>query len=364
MLESQLGNKIMNIRKHLSSPVIAALGAAILFGGSTPIAKALISQTHPILLAGLLYLGSGMGLILMRLIRNKGWHNPGLLKSEGWWLIGAIAFGGIMGPVLLMMGLTLVSAASASLLLNLEAVLTALIAWIIFKENTDHRIVLGMLLIVVGGIVLSWPQKYAVQQGWLGTLAIAGACLCWAIDNNLTRKISASDSLFIAGSKGLIAGIVNISLACGLGLAFPAWSITFMTLICGFIGYGLSLLLFILALRGLGTARTGAYFSVAPFIGTAIAIVLFHEKASLLFWMASVLMGAGVWLHLTERHAHEHHHEALLHEHWHAHDEHHQHMHDFPWDKTKGHKHSHQHEPVTHSHAHYPDVHHRHKHSA
>ena len=280
------------MRLNLSRYILAGIGAAVLFGGSTPFAKALVSNIHPILLAGLLYFGSGTGLFIMWLISNRGWHNPNLIKQEWLWLFSAIGFGGILGPILLMVGLTITSSATASLLLNIEAVLTAMIAWIIFKENTDKRIILGMLLIIAGGIVLSWPQKQAAQQGCLGALTIAGACLCWAIDNNLTRKISASDSLFIAGSKGLVAGIVNISLAYCLGLMIlPSWPITLSAMICGFLGYGLSLLLFILALRGLGTARTGAYFSVAPFIGAAIAIVFFNEEPSVLFWIAAFLMG-------------------------------------------------------------------------
>lgn len=346
---------------HMSVPVMTALGAAILFGGSTPFANILVRNISPVLLAGLLYLGSGIGLILIRLIRDQGWSNPNLQKGELLWLLGAICFGGVLGPILLMFGLTQTSSANASLLLNLEAVLTATIAWIGFKENTDKRIVLGMLLIVIGGILLSWPHGQITSKGWIGSLSIAGACLCWAIDNNLTRKVSASDSFFIAGSKGFIAGIVNISLAYWLGIHLPSWTITTAALICGFFGYGLSLLLFILALRALGTSRTGAYFSVAPFIGAGIAILFFKEQPSALFWIASVLMGVGVLLHLTEKH--EHIHELLFHDHKHTHDQHHQHIHDFAYGGTKAHSHPHQHEKLVHTHPHYPDVDHMHKHS-
>jgi drug/metabolite transporter (DMT)-like permease len=338
------------------------LGAAALFGASTPLAKALGLNLSPILLAGLLYLGSGLGLTLLRLIRDHGWQPSGLKSSEWPWLIGAIAFGGVLGPVALMFGLTLTSGSTASLMLNLESVLTAVLAWVVFKENADRRIVAGMLAIVAGGLLLAWPQGSAQSQSWIGPLAVALACVCWAIDNNLTRKVSASDSVFIAGIKGLTAGLVNCALALALGAKLPHIAVLGPTLIVGFLGYGISLVLFILALRGLGTARTGAYFSTAPFLGAAIAIVLFGEPVTLTFWGASLLMGLGVWIHLKERHAHEHQHLALLHSHRHVHDEHHQHEHAFQWDGVEPHTHEHQHTPIRHSHPHFPDIHHRHKH--
>jgi drug/metabolite transporter (DMT)-like permease len=300
-------------------------------------------------------------LILARLIKDNGWKSSGLLNNEWPWLLGAIGFGGVLAPILLMIGLVYTSASTASLLLNLEAVLTASIAWVCFKESTDSRIISGMLLFVAGGIILSWPNQLSTQN-WLSSLAIAAACLCWAIDNNLTRKISSADSLFIAGSKGLVSGIVNISLALAIGLTLPTFSITSYALLVGFLGYGVSLVLFVLALRGLGTARTGAYYSTAPFIGAAIAIAIFHEPTSILFWIAAVLMGIGVWIHLTEDHEHIHTHELMFHNHSHIHDKHHQHSHDFAWDGKEPHIHPHQHEPQTHSHHHYPDIHHRHKH--
>jgi drug/metabolite transporter (DMT)-like permease len=342
--------------------VVYALGAAALFGASTPLAKALGLNLSPILLAGLLYLGSGLGLTLLRLIRDRGWQPSGLKSSEWPWLIGAIAFGGVLGPVALMFGLTLTSGSTASLMLNLESVLTAVLAWVVFKENADRRIVAGMLAIVAGGLLLAWPQGSAQSQSWIGPLAVALACVCWAIDNNLTRKVSASDSVFIAGIKGLTAGLVNCALALALGAKLPHIAVLGPTLIVGFLGYGISLVLFILALRGLGTARTGAYFSTAPFLGAAIAIVLFGEPVSMTFWGASLLMGLGVWIHLKERHAHEHQHLALLHSHRHVHDEHHQHEHTFQWDGVEPHSHEHQHTPIRHSHPHFPDIHHRHKH--
>ncbi|EIK73001.1 integral membrane protein, DUF6 family [Pseudomonas synxantha BG33R] len=342
--------------------IIYALVAAALFGASTPLAKSLGLGLSPILLAGLLYLGSGIGLAGVRLIRDRGWKPTGLTPSQWPWLLGAIAFGGILGPVALMFGLIRTAGATASLMLNLESVLTAVIAWVVFRENADRRIVLGMVAIVLGGVVLSWTGAGGGGQDWTGPLAIALACLCWGIDNNLTRKVSASDALFIAGAKGLIAGLVNCGLALYLGARIPGVAQLAPILVVGFLGYGISLVMFVLALRGLGSARTGAYFSTAPFLGAAVALLVFGESVTVAFWIASALMAVGVWLHLTERHAHEHVHEATEHGHWHVHDEHHQHEHGFEWDPAQPHSHVHVHAVMKHSHAHFPDVHHRHRH--
>lgn len=351
----------MATKLTFSSSIVIALLAAILFGASTPFAKQLLGGISPVLLAGLLYLGSGIGLLLFRLIKDKGWEASGLFNKEWIWLIGAIGFGGILGPVLLMLGLEQTNAATASLLLNLEAVLTTLLAWVFFKESTDRRIIFGMLLIVAGGILLAWPNQLG-QQPWAGTITIALACLCWAIDNNLTRRISTADALFITSSKGLVAGVTNVGLAFILHMPLPGWTQVSYALLIGFFSYGISLVLFVLALRDLGTARTGAYFSTAPFIGAAIAILFFGSMTSILFWIAAILMAIGVWIHLTENHEHIHTHEYLFHHHSHVHDEHHQHNHTFPWDGKEPHAHSHDHKLITHSHHHYPDIHHRHKH--
>ena len=347
----------------MNRSVIYALAAAALFGASTPLVKLLVGDLPPVLLAGLLYLGSGLGLSLFRVLRDGGWKPSGLQRSEWPWLLGAILFGGVVGPVVLMVGLVSTSGATASLLLNLEAVLTALIAWLVFKENADRRIVWGMLAIVAGGVVLAWPQGSDAASSGVGPLWVAAACLCWAIDNNLTRRVSASDALFIAATKGLVAGVVNTLLGLSLGASLPAWATLIGTLAVGLLGYGVSLVLFVLALRGLGTARTGAYFSTAPFIGAALALGVLGEGASAGLWLAAALMGVGVWLHLTEHHAHAHTHEPLVHSHPHTHDAHHQHAHDA--DEVVGeapHEHLHTHVPLHHSHPHYPDIHHRHGH--
>ncbi len=346
----------------MTRSIVHALLAAGLFGASTPFAKLLVGELSPLLLAGLLYLGSGIGLVLVRLARDRGWQPPRLDRAEWRWLLGAILFGGALGPVALMTGLTHTSASSASLLLNLEAVLTAMIAWVVFRENAGGRVVLGMAAIVAGGVTLSWSTGDAAASGWFGPFMVALACLCWAIDNNLTRKVSASDAMFVAGAKGMIAGLVNTLLALSLGTPMPDVLIVAAAMSLGLFGYGISLVLFVLALRGLGTARTGAYFSTAPFIGAAVALVLLGESADPAFWLAAALMGFGVWLHLTEHHDHLHAHEAMAHSHPHVHDEHHRHGHDFDWDGSEPHEHWHRHAALVHKHPHFPDIHHRHRH--
>ena len=346
--------------------VLFALLAAVTFGASTPLAKLLVGQVAPLELAGLLYLGSGIGLSIWLVIRalfikRQDSAISGITREDLPWLAGATFFGGIVGPALLMLGLLSTSGAEASLLLNMEGVLTSMLAWFVFKENFDRRIFIGMLLIVSGGIVLTWDQNPSEGHPW-GAFLILGACLCWGIDNNLTRKVSASDAVQIAATKGLVAGVVNLFIAAWMGQSAPPLTTTVLTGLVGFGGYGLSLVLFVLALRNLGTARTGAYFSAAPFVGAAVSLVLLKETPGAAFWVAAALMGAGIWLHLTEKHEHEHAHEELQHGHRHSHDEHHQHEHDFDWDGVEPHAHPHTHAPLRHSHAHYPDIHHRHRH--
>ena len=264
-------------------------------------------------------------------------------------------------PALLMFGLAHTQATVASLLLNLESVFTALIAWFVFRENFDRRIAAGMALIAAGGALLS------VTPGAFGridvpALLVAGACLLWAIDNNLTRKISSGDALSIAAIKGCAAGVSNLAIAWAIGGALPGASASLATMGVGFAGYGLSLVLFVVSLRELGAARTGAYFSTAPFVGVTLAIAVLGEPAGALFWAAAALMALGVWLHVSERHAHPHAHEVLAHAHRHSHDEHHRHEHDFEWDGTEPHTHPHRHAPLVHAHSHFPDIHHRHVH--
>ena len=339
------------------------VASAMLFGISTPIAKILVGSVSPVMLAGLLYAGSGLGLLVLLVWRRLSPKHPApvsMPRGKEWvWLVGAILLGGVLGPVALMYGLTVTAASTASLLLNLEAVFTALIAWFVFRENFDRRIALGMLAIVAGGVALAWSPGEATSVS-RGVVFIVAACACWALDNNLTRKTSTSDAVLIAGLKGIVAGAANLTLALLLGQRLPAIDTLIAAAGVGFLGYGVSLVLFVLALRNLGSARAGAYFSVAPFFGTVVALLL----GDALTWqliVAAILMVSGVWLHITERHAHEHIHEYLEHSHGHVHDEHHQHSHDGSY-ALEPHTHLHEHEPLVHSHPHYPDVHHRHPH--
>lgn len=349
----------MNVPRAFRQPgVMAALCAALLFGAGTPLAKQLLSGVDPWMLAGLLYVGSGLGLGAWRLLRRAA---PVKLPPGQWlWLAGAILAGGVAGPVLLMFGLARMPASGASLLLNAEGVFTALLAWFAFRENFDRRIALGMLAIVAGAVVLSWPGEARFGDAW-PALAVLGACLAWAIDNNLTRKVALNDATWIAAVKGLSAGTVNLLLAFWVGSVLPSAPMLAGGLVLGLAAYGISLALFVVGLRHLGTARTGAYFSVAPFFGALLAVAGLGEPVTAGLLVAGALMALGVWLHLTEHHGHEHTHEPLEHEHEHEHDVHHAHTHA---DKAAAlrHTHLHRHEPLTHTHAHFPDEHHRHSH--
>jgi drug/metabolite transporter (DMT)-like permease len=345
------------------SGILFALLSAVLFGASTPLAKALLGEVSPWLLAGLLYLGSGIGLGVVRSVSRLRGDTPGeasLTRADLPWLAAVVLAGGIAGPVLLMFGLTTTPASTAALLLNLEGVLTLGIAWVVFRENVDVRIGLGAAAILAGAVLLSW-QGREIGLGW-GALAIAGACLTWGIDNNLTRKLSSADPLQIAMLKGAVAGTVNVALAFGLGASLPSAGSIFGAALVGFLGYGVSLVLFVLALRYLGTARTGAYFSLAPFVGAVVAIVIFGEPVTVRFLAAAVLMAIGLYLHLVEHHEHTHEHEPMRHEHAHVHDEHHQHAHSPDDPPDTPHTHVHGHARLIHSHPHYPDIHHRHSH--
>jgi drug/metabolite transporter (DMT)-like permease len=340
-----------------------ALASAALFGASTPFAKMLVGAVDPWLLAGLLYLASGIGLaawIALRSALGFASREAPLRARDAPWLALIVLAGGVVGPVLLMIGLASVTASAASLLLNLEGLATLAIAWIVFRENVDRRVFAGALAILAGAAILSW-QSGTFAVGW-GVAAVAGACVAWGIDNNLTRKLSSADPVQIAAVKGLVAGAINLALAIGRGASWPSPDLLGAAGIVGLFGYGVSIALFVLALRHLGTARAGAYFSTAPFIGAVLAVAMLAEPVSWQLAAAGLLMAVGLWLHLAERHEHLHVHEPMEHEHRHAHDEHHRHAH-APGDPPgEPHSHRHRHERLVHAHPHYPDLHHRHRH--
>ena len=340
-----------------------ALAAAALFGLSMPFAKLLLGSIDPWLLAGLFYLRSGLGLPVVqisgRLTGLQRIETP-LRRGDLPWLGAVVLAGGIAGPVLLLFGLAATEAASAALLLNLEGLATMAIAWLVFRESVDRRLLTGALAILAGAVLLSW-QTGGAGFG-LGAVLVAGACLAWGIDNNLTRKLSAADPIQIVTIKGLVAGSVNLALAASQGASLSGAAALLGAGVLGLVSYGLSLVLFVLALQHLGTARTGAYFSTAPFIGAAAAVEILVEPLSAELVLAGGLMAVGVWLHLTERHEHEHAHEALTHDHRHVHDEHHDHGHRPADPAGEPHSHMHLHRPMRHKHPHYPDLHHRHVH--
>ena len=341
-----------------------AILSAALFGASTPFAKLLLGNgVSPWLLAGILYLGSGIGLFVVHLVRGLkgiGVAEASLKRSDLPWLGLVVLTGGAIGPVLLMIGLSSTSASSAALLLNLEGLATMTIAWLVFRESVDRRLMLGAAAILAGALLISWQG--AVGGVGLGALAITGACLAWGIDNNLTRKLSSADPVQIALIKGLVAGSVNLALALALGARMPPFPPLAGAAIVGFLGYGVSLVFFVLGLRRLGAARTGAYFSAAPFIGAILSLLIFKEPLTARLIAAGGLMALGLYLHLTERHVHTHTHEPLDHSHGHVHDEHHQHVHHRADPAGEPHSHRHHHAPMRHKHPHYPDIHHRHDH--
>jgi drug/metabolite transporter (DMT)-like permease len=339
------------------------LASAMLFGVSTPLSKLLLGAVDPWLLAALLYLGSGIGLSAFRLAARVGKraHQEAPLSARDLpWLAGAIFSGGVIAPVLLMIGLVSTPASSAALMLNLEGIATIVIAWGVYRENADRRIVLGAIAILAGAVLVSW-QGGAFGFG-PGALAIAAACLAWGVDNNLTRKVSGADPVQVAALKGLVAGATNLVLAFVLGASLPSSAALGAAAIVGLFGYGVSLVLFVLALRHVGAARTGAYFSIAPFVGALVAVALLSEPITPQLIAAAVFMAFGLYLHVSERHEHEHEHQPMEHDHAHVHDAHHQHEHAAGDPPGEPHAHRHRHARLVHSHPHFPDLHHAHDH--
>jgi drug/metabolite transporter (DMT)-like permease len=344
--------------------ILFAFGSAALFGLSTPAAKTLLDQLHPAMLAGLLYCGAGIGVGMLRLLRAGGTRTRevALGRRDIPWLIGSVISGGVAGPLLLMIGLAQTHAATASLLLAFEGAATVVIARLVFRESYGPRLVLGMACLAAGAATLAWSGTPTLDAV-VGPLAIIGACFAWALDNNLTRKISAADPLQIVEIKGLVAGPVNLALGFWAGGSLPSLTTSLLAGAVGFVSYGVSMVLFVLALRELGAARTSAYFATAPFIGAVAAVFALGDPVTVQLAGAGALMALGVWLHLTERHAHEHIHGPVQHAHRHVHDLHHQHAHQRSDHGAEPHDHLHEHGPLTHEHPHTPDPHHQHGHA-
>ena len=348
-----------------NKPAVAALAAAIGFGAAVPLCKMLPTGTiaQAFLIAGLLYIGAGLAVTIYGIFGTKRQtqaNRPRLKKQDMPWLIGAVLCGGLAAPVLLLLGIAAAPAMNSSLLLNFEAILTAMLAFCIFRESIGRRIWVAVVVISAGGGLLSIPQGSGSMPP-ASVAAILGACLLWGLDNNLTRKISLNSPTAIIRIKGFFAGGTNVAIALIIGAQLPSAQIIGASLGIGAICYGMSLMLFIIALRHLGAARTSAYFAIAPFFGAALSIILFAEPFGIAQTGAAALMIAGAWLLYNEKHAHKHIHAMIEHDHTHRHgDAHHTHEHDL--DPSLPHRHPHKHEALTHSHEHAPDEHHRHKH--
>ncbi len=342
--------------------IVQALLAALFFGASAPIAKLLLGDVPPILMAAFLYLGSGTGISLVkvwqRLTSNR--KEAEIKAPDIKWLAGAILSGGILAPIILMISLKNTPASTASLLLNFEGVGTTLIALLFFHESISRRALTAMCAITLASTFLS--TNFHGGLGFsIGALGILLACVLWGVDNNFTRNISAKDPLTIVAWKGLIAGIFSLFLGILLGQQFPALITILGVLLLGFISYGLSTMLFIYSMRGLGAARTSALYGTAPLAGVLLSFLIFRDPITLLFASAAILMIAGAWLLANEEHAHFHIHMPVVHEHRHTWaDEFHRHE---VIDESAGkpHSHEHTHPRTEHEHGHMPDIHHRHE---
>ena len=339
----------------------AAIGlvAALLFGMSTPIAKLLLPGSGPFMMAGLLYLGSGLGLLAVEPLR-RGRREAPLNRADAIPLAAVVLAGGVAGPALLMYGLGRLPGSSASLLLNLEAPFTIVLAVVAFRESLERAELVGAGTVVLGAAVLGLQGTLGNVQ-LLGVLAVAAACFAWAVDNNLSQRLALHDPVAIARVKSLVAGAVNVALALAVGEQLPgggAWSGALAT---GFLGYGVSIVLHLRAMRDVGAARQAAFFATAPFAGALVSVPILGERLSARSIGAAIVMGIGVMMMLRVRHSHRHVHEPLEHDHGHEHDEHHQHLH-HSRQVSEPHSHPHAHAALAHDHPHLPDAHHRHRH--
>ena len=333
---------------------------------SAPLSKLLLGSVEPIPLAALLYLGAGLGLvlsiILTRMFGTCERSEARLDRGDLPWLAGAILAGGVAAPILLLYGLRATPAATTALLLNFEVVATGVIAALLFREFVGRWTWVAIAAVTMGSILLTLDPS----AGWgisTGAMLVVVACLMWGFDNNLTRHISMKDPKRIVAIKGLVAGGFSGVLALVLGEPFPGARYIVLGLLLGSVSYGISIVLFVRALRHLGAARTGALFGMAPFIGAAVSLIVFRDFPTLSFFLSLPLLGIGAGILFSERHGHAHAHEVLTHTHSHTHDDgHHEHSHVQEIPPNREHSHQHTHAAIMHTHPHRPDVHHRHAH--
>jgi drug/metabolite transporter (DMT)-like permease len=337
---------------------LLALLAAALFGVSTPLVQRFGVGLGAFSTAALLYAGAAaVGLLSRKRIDREA----SLQRADLPRLIAMAGFGAVVGPVALAWGLQHTSGTSASLMLTLEALFTAVLAWRLYRETMDGRVWTAMALLLAGGMVLVLDQgRTGGAQLW-GLLAVLLATAAWGVDNTLSRALAERDPGQVVMSKALLGATATSALAVAFGEPLPSALAAMALFAIGATGYGLSLRFYLLAQRAFGAARTGSVFAFAPFIGAAFAVALGDRSASGLMAVGSVLMLTGVVLHLAESHGHDHDHEALEHEHAHQHgDGHHDHHHD-PMPAGE-HSHEHRHPPLRHQHPHVPDAHHGHRH--
>jgi len=354
------------------TPLIYAILSAVLFGSCAPMTKYFIGSTGPVMLAALFYLGSGTGMLLLILAgkiirRDSAAGEAPLTRSDAPYLAGMAIFGGVLAPVTLMYSMIDTPAATGSLLLNFEPVATAVIAAFLFNEAVGRRIWIAMALITGSCLILSLDPagEFGVSIGSIGVLT---ACFFWALDNNISRHVSGRDPLSAILVKGYGAGIISLAIALFIGESLPSAGSIPVYLIVGFFSFGgLASVFFLLALRSIGTARTGLFLALSPFFGVFFSFILFTETPQFLFLVALPVMILGTWLLVSERHGHLHYHPPLVHNHRHRHDDlHHDHQHAKnvpPLSRSGEHTHLHSHESITHDHQHRPDLHHRHDHN-
>jgi drug/metabolite transporter (DMT)-like permease len=340
--------------------IVLGLVAAVSFGVAAPVSKLLLDHAQPQVLAGLLYLGAFAILGLARPIRGHS-HEAGFQRADAPRLIGLVLAGGVLAPVLFLFGLERMSGSAGALLLNLEGPFTLVIGLVVFREHLGRRALFGAAAVFGGGALLSLGGP-AGSTDAVGALCIAGACLLWGVDNNLTQSLTLRDPFSIVLAKVGAAGVANLVLALAVGDPLPGTDIIVATLGLGALSYGVSIVLDAYALRLLGAARESVIFATAPFVGAALAIPILAERPSAADIAAGVVMAVGIAMMVNEHHDHLHMHELLVHEHSHVHDEHHQHEHEAGVEGSVPHSHRHEHASLTHSHPHVSDLHHRHRH--
>lgn len=348
--------------------ILLALVSALLWGSSIPALKVFVGEVNAVLMAGLLYLGSGIALGLVLIMRQfagkfkEGNHKEAQLeRTDLPWFISSIFSGGVAAPICLMQGLSLTPAAVSSLFLNFEGIMTIVWGRLFFGEYLGNRIWLIMTLLFVGGLLLSSPAGGLIAWNIAGPFLLIMACALWGLDNNLTRNISGKDPVALTCYKGLLGGTATTTIALLNKALLPQYSSLVIILAIGAVCSGVSLVLFIYALRHLGVARTSACFGMFPFLGAILSVMFLHETLTTPLILAAVIMALAIIVLLSEKHAHTHIHENISHNHLHTSDDHHIHLHDGT-EKTEPHSHWHIHETLLHEHDHMPDIHHRHLH--